>query len=403
MNQFSFISILLILTFISCSANQENDPTVDGAVSLEEGYTPHPQPDNLPHPDVEPVVLELRDGSEVYNELPETLQLLHSFLSDTDDTPEKETMSAFVSTHHSFHAASIDSETIIMLDEGDERLIQYDLIDGDYTELAPRGRGPGDIMFTKEMQIHNDKIFVGMQGFRISIFDCRPDTCEYERTINTEYNNYSLAPSNEQIGALGIPPFGSEVDSDPENIDQNIIHILDFEGEHETSFSRVYQHRSPILREAMNSGGSLRVFPPESSYVLTHNFFPFLYLYNLEGEFLTKFQIPEFQQGYYDHSNVENRGRYRHNDNTNIAYTTKINNEWLLLHLRNRRGMEWEEDGLTGDEWTVYYAFNVKSQELYNIGEDDIRQAESGNTRGIFPTEHGIVVNENGELYWIGL
>jgi hypothetical protein len=403
MNRRLFLILFTGLLIISCTNDHETDPTVDGAVSLDQGYTPHPQPDKMAHPDITPEVAELKDPDDIPDYFPAPLTLLYSFINDIEYNSNKKELSVLTSSHHSFHAASIDSETLVFLDESDERLIQYDLTNGEYENLAPRGRGPGDILFPRAMQMHDQRIYIGMQGFRISIFNCRPDTCKFERTINTDYNNYSVAPSDKQLAVLGLPRFGHEGDTNPENIDQKIIHILNEEDEPEYSFSRAYQHLAPIVREQMNSNGNIEAFPLVHTYVLTHNFYPYIYLYNFEGSFLNKIRIPNFKQGYYDFSERERIGQFRHNDNTNIAHTTKIDEEWLLLHLRNRKNMDWTEDGLSGKEWVAYYAFNVKSREIYNIGDDEIQSTATGSTRNIFPTDHGLVINQSGELFWIGI
>ncbi len=259
----------------------------------------------------------------------------------------------------------------------------YDLLTDEFTDLAPRGRGPGDIMFTKEMQFHDNRAYIAMQGFRISVFDCQSEKCEYDHTIETEFNTYSLAP---------------------ENVDQNIIHQLNSDGDIKRSYSPVYKQKHPMIREAMNSGGKVRAFPEFDSVVLVHNFFPYIYLYNSEANSVEKYRVQDFYIGYYDEFENPNgsvRGRARHNDNTNTFHSTKIDDEWMLLQMREGRNLYWVDRTLHGDQWYSYYVFNVDSRELYKIGESE--KKDVGENRAIRATEHGLVINEQGNLSWVSL
>lgn len=395
-----FIFLMLILIF-SCTGENEPDPTVDGAVSLEEGFTPHPEPDRMPHPEADARELTPVEDEDRLMSLPENLKRLHHMLQ-SDNPEEHHELTAVVSSTYAFHVASIDESTLILLDESDDRLIQYDLEESNSVSLAPKGRGPGDILFTREMQLFDQRAYVGMQGFRISIFNCRHDPCEYDSTITTDFNNYSVSPTYENLVVLGIPSFGHEQDPAPHNIDQSAIHILTDEGTVQRSFSPVYQHIVPTVREQMNSEGTVRSFPELDSHIVMYNMFPYIYVYNNEGELTDKYRLPDFKQGYYDFHDDQRIGRFRHNDNSNIVNTSRLGDEWIFIQLRNRRGLEWVEDhGLDGQQAYTYYAFNVSSHDLYKIGEDNAVQV--GENRAIFPVEHGLVINKQGTLKWVGL
>lgn len=407
MNYKIYSILIFLFIFASCSSDSfelTDESTVDGAAPYEEGAIPHPQPNMMPHADVEAVDLVLHEGSDILSDLPENLQLLHRYLNDENDQFDQRELSLYVSNEYHFHAASKDENTLVMLDERDDKLYQYDLLKDEYTDLAPKGRGPGDIMFTKEMQFYDNRAYIAMQGFRISVFDCQSDLCEYENTIETEFNTYSLAPEKDRLTILGLPPFGRDQDPDPENIDQHIIHQITKGGDIERSFSPVYKYHNPIIREAMNAGGKVRAFPKFDSVVLVQSLFPYIYIFNSETSLVEKYRIPDFQKGYYDEIESTDgsiSGRYRHNNNTNISHSTKIDDEWMLLQIRERRDLYWEDRSLLGDEWFSYYAFNVDSRELYKIGEGEMKGVNENRT--IHPTEHGLVVNQQGTLSWVSL
>lgn len=394
------VFIFLVL-LISCATDDGEDPTVDGAISLEEGFTPHPETDRMPHPETDARELKPVEDEDRLLSLPENLKRLYHLLH-SDGSEEHQKLTAMVSSIYGFHAASVDESSLIMLDSSSDRLIQYNLKESSYADLAPTGRGPGDIMFAREMQLFDRRVYVGMQGFRISVFDCRHDPCEYDSTITTDFNNYSVSPTGEELVVLGLPRFGHEQDPDPNNIDQSAIHILTDEGGVERSFSPVYQHIAPIVREQMNAQGTVRSFPELDSHIVMYNMFPYIYVYNNVGELTEKYRLPDFKQGYYDFDDDRQIGRFRHKDNSNIVNTSRFGDDWVFIQLRDRRGLEWVEDhGLDGQQTYTYYAFNVSSHDLYKIGEDDA--VAVGENRAIFPVEQGLVINQQGTLKWVGI
>lgn len=399
-----YIYIICVLIFTSCSSESGNDPAVLDTMQLEEGYVPHPQPDRMPHPDVEATELALIDYSSVLETMPKSLQLLHRFLNERNYEMNLSELNLHISSAHYFHAVSVDRNNLIILDEDSNRLIHYDVDRHHSISLAPKGRGPGDLLFSRHMQLFNKKIYVAMQGFRISVFNCEALPCEYERTISTDFNNYSVSPTDDYITVLGLYPFGREQDPDPENFNLPVIHQITHDGEIEQSFSSVYQHLAPIVREQMNSRGTIHSLPEFGVHVLVYNRFPYIYIYNEDTSLQEKYLLPGFKQGYYIYNEEDQRGRLLSGDYTSIMNSTKLDDEWILLQVRNR-----EIDQNSGNERSrstyrySYYAFNLVSHRLYKIGEDNVNSIEEG--RVIHITEHGLVIinEEDASLFWVSI
>lgn len=383
---------------ISCESSNDDSQTKFGPDTIEEGYVPHPHPDMMPHPDLVSSKLELLNASDHLDQLPASLQLLHEFLN-THNQLSKNEMDLHVSSQFSFHVGSLNKDTLIILDQRRNRLIQYDLINHESVDLAPEGRGPGDLLYTREMQVFNNRIYVAMQGFRISIFNCEFNPCQYESTVSTEFNNYSISPTNDYISVLGLYPFGREQDPNPENNDLPTIYQIDYTGNVELTYSSVYRHDRPFVREKMNSNGAIRSFSNLDFHVLTFDRFPYIYLYDKDGRIHKKYEIPNFKVGYYDYNLEERSGQDRYNDNTSIAYTTKLNDDWILLQILNSKDMQ-INPRINGKQWYSYHAFDVRNQKLYKIGDDD--EYSIGNGRSIYVTNRGLLINQGGEtLYWV--
>ncbi|MFU8812954.1 MAG: hypothetical protein ACNA78_08295 [Balneolaceae bacterium] len=397
-----FISVLIF----SCSSEPEIYPdnvTADGMAPYDEEFIPHPIPRFMPHSDVDAIELELRDAADILDSLPENLQLLYRFLNDESQVFNEKELSLIVSNSDEIGVASLDETSLLFLDKYDNRFFQYDLLEDKYVSLAPQGRGPGDIFFTQEMQVYNKRAYVAMEGFRISVFDCQLGKCMYESTISTEWSgNYSIAPLGDKLMALGRPGFSSDLSVDSEGI-EHTIYQLNSDGEVVQSFGQPYQYWHPVVGRAIHSYSTVRSFPKYEFHAVVFNFFPYIYLYNFEGELAGKYRVPGYLQGYYDlKEGPGNRymGRYRHNDNSGLSATIAIDDQWLLIQKKERRDMQWELGRAEGSEWSSYYLFNVGSHELYDLGTDSIREINSA--RAISVVDNGLVVNEQGTLYWVG-
>lgn len=254
--------------------------------------------------------------------------------------------------------------------------------------------GPGDLLFSRELNVDGNRLYIAMQGFRVSRFNCEPEVCEYETTIETPYNNYSVSAEDGQIYILGLAPFGRPQDPDPDNTEQYAFHIFDEAGDVKSSFGPLYNHKSPMIREGMHSSGTVRFYPQHGFVTGTFSRFPFIYIYDSNGNYSVKYRIPDFKQGYYDYNETTRVARTRSIDHSSIYSTKKIDDDWLLLSIRNYK---------TGEEVRFvqfdYYAFHIPTGQIYLAGRDETYPFEEA--RVIHTTKSGLLINQQGTLYWI--
>lgn len=292
------------------------------------------------------------------------------------------------------NAFSLSDNTLILFDISKNGLLQYSLNSHSFLDLVAEGRGPGDLLFSRELNVDGNRLYIAMQGFRVSTFICKSEICEYETTIETPYNNYSVTADGDQIFILGLAPFGREQDPDPGNTGQYAIHKIDESGNVQQSFGPVYRHRTPIVREQMNSSGSVRYFPKHQLVTVSYSRFPFIYIYDSDGGFLDKYRIPDFKQGYYDHNETTGTGISRGMDRSSIHAAKKIDDDWLLITLQNY--ISSEDNRFVQSE---FYTFHIPTRQLYLIGKDEVLPAREG--RVIHTTRAGLLLNQQGTLFWI--
>lgn len=380
---------ILFLLITACAQERETDPWE----GIKEGFTPHPLVENMPHSEAVPIELELLDFEQISNDLPLEVRQLHSFLNGNHEEMRSVELNIFVSGLR-INALSFSDKILLLFDISENRLLQYNLDNHRFLDLTEEGRGPGDLLFSRELNADGNRLYIAMQGFRIARFICETEVCEYETTIETPYNNYSVTAEGDQIFILGLAPFGREQDPNPENTNQFAIHKIDESGNVQESFGPVYRHKAPIVREQLNSSGSVRYFQKHQLVAVSYSRFPFIYIYDSDGGFLDKYRIPDYKQGYYDYNETTGTGISRGMDYSSVQAAKKIGDDWLLITIRNYISVE--EDRFVQFE---YHAFHIPTGQMYLIGQDEMLPISE--SRIIHTTKAGLLLNQQGTLFWI--
>lgn len=395
------VRLILFLAFLSALTACFTERDID-KISL------HPSPDYMPHPDVEPLMLEIAETRDSLKRFSDNIQLLYKVLHYDSVFNQKKELN--VLTSGNVEISSLNDSTLLILEKmqgqfnTNERLIQYDVNKHQYKLVAGKGRGPGDLFFSEELAIHQNKAYVAMQGFQISVFNCELVTCEHEKVIETEYNSYSLAPSEENLLFIGMATYGLEQSSDPSSTKQNLIFKMDYDGEILDSFFPVYNFRSPIIRGSLNEGGTVRRFLPTNSTIVTMEYFPYIYEYDGSGKLKMKYEIPRFQKSFYEYNENKRGAKFLNSgDNSSVILTQKLSDWELMIIIKERRNAEWisREEGFKGEEWNSYYIFNVEEKQLYRVGDDVVTQPYDGEERVIHVVEQGVIINDMGTLSFI--
>lgn len=390
------ICFYILILLISCTKETRNNE-----------ITVHPIKEKIPHSDVEAEMLEVLDGGEYLDLLPENVQLLYRFLND--DTGIDDARELDLLTTNRLDIAAVNDSTLLILEKDKNHLIQYNIKSDEYEVIANQGRGPGDLLFAHELSVYQNKAAIGMGLFQISVFTCDVGLCEYEKTIITEYNNYSLDLGEEHIYYLGVARFGYEDYPDPANTNQNLVHKVTYGGEDILSYLPIYNFRAPQVRDTMSKGGKVRLFSDFGTTVVTFDKFPYIYLHNTAGELTAVYEIPGLvQEPYYRYEEDKGGGwrattTYNDWDYSRISYTTKINSRWLLMRIMEARGITLVAMGepFDGTHRQTYYAFDVDQKKFYKIGDD--KTVPVGASQSIYMINQGLIINDDGKLFLVEL
>jgi len=143
-------------------------------------------------------------------------------------------------------------------------------------------------------------------------------------------------------------------------------------------------------------GSKIRSFEDHDIYAKTHRALPYLYLYDSDFELTAKYLIPDFMPGYYLHSNDGPGAGSALSKNSNITHIEKLDDDWLFMQVRDQ--VPSEELGGNSSRTYHYFALSVSDHTLYNVGEETFDDADL--SRSIYLTDHGLIINEQGTLYW---
>lgn len=412
LNRFLFSIWTLTAILVSCTSEPETykpEPMGEAVESAEE-FESHPQSHLIPHHDVPAERLEAEPLSEVEDEIPQAITLVADLINDA--TPEGTELDLLYRNFRNLNAASLDSNRLLFMENHTNRFTLYDAESGDETELAEEGRGPGDLMFTREMQLSDGYAWIAMQGFRVSRFDCRGETCEYDRTIRTKTNNYSVALHGDSLTILGLPTFGFEDSPGPEEtITQFILHRYTMDGDSLGMFSPAYDHSNPTVREEINAFGMVRHHHESGRTILMSQWLPFLYMYDEERSLTQKYRLPDFIQWYYDSrkEGYTNPGEvigYHRRDleGSQLHYGSLVDDRWLVLSFTSTtdvEGADMSRPGSVPDSFkrhSMWYVMDLSTDRLYKIGKDDF--GADGELRQFYLTGHGVVLASETAAIW---
>jgi len=387
------LGILLSTSFFACSKSQsfQEDFKLRAYSNIEDGYSPNPLLENLPHSDIGPSVIPLSEVNAVNPQWPATVKLLYNYLNGTHDNLSFIKLSELVSDIDNFHVISVNDSLIVFLDEDKNRLIQYDIGKNEYIELATAGRGPGDILFARDLAYYENNLYVSMQANRISKFDCSQIPCKYSETIQTEFNNQSVSPANDGLYIIGLSPIRS-VETTTDDINNYSAHYLNVSGDTRKSFIPRYEHVSLMVKEAIDSRGYINRTSINNNIYIGFSLTPFLYNYSSDNhQLVKKILIPNYEQGFYDYNSNRGTGHTRSIDRTMMTYMEEISEKWIVYQLKHF-------DYISDNErrsWYSYYFFDIENQQIYKLGEDDKLN------RSVFVAEHGLMINQEGELIWM--
>ncbi|HCD53158.1 MAG TPA: hypothetical protein DEQ34_11960 [Balneolaceae bacterium] len=287
---------------------------------------------------------------------------------------------------------SSEAGRVFVLDVFQNEVFEYSLEEQEWQKIAGQGRGPGEIMFSKDLVYDNNKLYVTASDTKISVFDCTFTPCEFEKVINTsEIFAYSSIIKDDTSIIMGQYSKNSQMSS---NIDEiQTLFKMDKNGNISEPFGSFYDIRNQwMLIQPFQSGKVRAVNDQNDSFIQYYDLIPELYYfeknklkkkYQINGFNISKRKyIPETQElfiNFEDWSFIDDMSYV--NDNLQIL---------VIKHLGNPRdtksGFEW-------DESKDFYLLDTKANKSTFLGQTFL------NVEDLWFTSHNIIQKVNNKFF----
>ena len=197
-NTYGLCLIVLILLSILVSCKKDDNTNT---VTLIE----HPIKEKIPYYDFNHEIIHSKNSFEESDIESPVLDLLHQYLQNPQQISFKKLDVVVGSPFPAFNIASVDDNRIIILDDNNNKLIEYNLNTKESISISEFGRGPGDFQFPREMIKHNDTVYILRQNMYISSFNCTKTPCFHMEDFSLGFEPSSMTISDEHFAILGDP------------------------------------------------------------------------------------------------------------------------------------------------------------------------------------------------------
>lgn len=377
-----WLLIAICVGFISVSCNKNGERSSENTVV-------HPIEKNIPYFDRNHIeVSKTKRYSE--GDLPShTLNNLFRFLQSSAYTGEKLSLMTGVSLFTD--VLFKDENNLVILDSDRNALFQYGIQTGLVDSIAGQGQGPGDLNYSQEMIRDEDFIYIAMEDMKISRFDCRPEICEYDKTIPLNGSALSIAKVEEKFAVLGHHEFNPLDDYEV----GNAISLVNGQGEIEQRFGRYYNAEQYIVFISLRQG-TVRYSSSLEKYLFAMDYLPIIYAFNNRFELSETYKLTGSIQGEVIYDRRNQSANFPAQKKTSTTDITLLDNDVALIHTLTLTEARFDENSEGPSFIHDYYAINLTTLEGYYLGEHSGEYLSR-----IYPSEHGIILNDGEAVYLI--
>jgi len=382
-----FIGILSVVLFFAACSNEEE--------SQSERVVMHPIEKNIPHYDSDHIVVDRSD--RVFENLNNFTDLegLTAFLTDTGSF-QQVPLDVQISDGFYLKMVSVGEDRLVMLDTDNNFLTEYNLKSNSAVRLAQRGRGPGDIFFSRELIKKGTDIFVVMEDGRITQFDCTQSPCEDKETKRLEQKSpKSLAMTGNGMAVMSIPANLGGNPEAGENGENKAVTVFDRSQNQVATFGETYDTGGHwMLMEPLVGKGYIRYHPEEEVFILAYRRFPFLYVYNSEYELQQTYKISPFTIGKQAYEPETGKRTIVREDHDAINDIDILESGGVLVKIKKSTDQRASGGRWIWDEEISYYVIDLANRESFYVGS---RQLE--NSAGLHFTSGKLFKSIEGDLY----
>lgn len=360
-----------------------------------DGVVEHPIIDSILHADRNHISIDRTRMIDEMEEVPEAVIALADYLEDPEGAAAQK-LDVLVHGSWGFFVASLGEDRLVLVDAREPRILEYDLAADEATVLAEQGQGPGDVNAPQDMAREGASVYVAMADRRIEQYDCAAAPCTPGERIRLDFMPLSMAPAGDTtMAVLGqIPP---RDDPDPE-ADARPVRLVGASGHVLGAFGAAYRTPHFSVRGAFLREGKVRHSEELGLYVVAQRRLPYVYVYDEHGELHHTYEVEGFVRNVVLYGNLGPGGRPAvtfdsDRDASNVYDVKRVDGGIVLI----RTGLlRYTDEGRVLRE--DYHVLDLSEERSYYVGGEAFTVP---NTRAVFITDAGLVLNESGTLSFV--
>jgi len=378
-------SVALILLVISCTGNSSKDEI-------------HPIKERYPYQNesVEEVSIsrKLDDSSEQLIIPGKSILETRAFASVMDITE----IDSVIEPEANLYMAQFESiakDRVVFLDTFQNLLYEYNLSTQKWRLLAEQGRGPGELLFVKDISVVGRDLYVTSGDSRISQFDCSNSPCVFRKEISLKgINPTSVAITNDELIVMGNLSKYSFSGSVSDSVIINSLFEVDRKGSVLKKFGRFYDVKTHWMLLQPFSSGKIRYSNEVDHHLMQYfDLIPYLYLFE-DGTLTKKFHFSGFNVAKRRFVPTTQELFVSFEDWSLIQDVTKVADNNLMVTIRHYGNRRVTDLGLKWDESKDFYLINISENKSHYLGQSFV---ESEN---IWVTNRHLIKQKDGKLFF---
>ncbi len=259
-----------------------------------------------------------------------------------------------VPEHTFVETASLNQDLVLILvtRPGMENLWSYHIPTDSVEQVAPRGEGPGELMFPTDLAVQGSEVYVSMGTMRIATFTCEGTSCTHHGDVRTQFQPTQIEVSGDRFATTGQLPLRGETEIDALD---GAIHHVDSAGALVESFGDPYQTNTWMVNAHFARHNRLTVLD-DGSYAIHYDAIPRLYTYGSDLTLRHVVEVEDFLQPTFVYEDGI-RSVYQEDDHSRMQQLNTIVGDIAFLSTSTMQLSVPSESIETGDEVQLTYDY----------------------------------------------
>lgn len=376
---------LLLLLFINSACSHKSQPqTIMVPVNKD-----------IPHYNDSHIIINRKTTYSKFPGKSDVLNTLNQYLQN----PQKFSLRKLQITADVGNVISLNKDNVLLLDTRNNRLIEYNISNDKSMDVAKNGRGPGELLFSKDMVKRGDRIYLANQ-MQVSRFNCNNQPCAYAGETKLGFIPSSLTISGDSLAILGSFSMRGINKKQLKNKLEHLkaVHVVKLSGKSVTSFGQPYAiHNQWMLIRPFVSDGLVRYLPNRKQYIVAYKRLPLIYVYNQQFKLQQTYKIADFFTGKQKYIRKKLELFIVNGNFSRIQHIVPVNDNNALIIIRTLTKLSNNKNPRKYKLQYDFYDVDFKGEQSYYLGS--INPEKPRSLQNIFVTGSDIFIYKNATLF----